>query len=63
VDEMSVDEFLDIVTDLRQRVKDLERRCRRLEIENGDYEEEQDDMWGVMSDDELDAPIRARDNY
>ena len=34
MDEMSVDEFLDMVVELRERMKALEKRVRKLEQDN-----------------------------
>lgn len=44
MDEMTVDEFLDMVVDLRTRMKALEKRIVKLEQDSwGDLEEIDDD--------------------
>ena len=42
VDDIEADALMECIEILRTKVKQLERRCRRLEIDNGDYEEEQE---------------------
>lgn len=42
MDDIESDALAECIEILRARVKQLERRCRRLEIDNGDYDEDQE---------------------
>jgi ubiquinone biosynthesis protein UbiJ len=43
MDELTVDEFLDIVQELRQQVQELKKRVARIERESDWYDEEDRD--------------------
>lgn len=44
MDDIEADALMECIEILRAKVKQLERRCRRLEIDNGDYDEEQEEF-------------------
>jgi cell division septum initiation protein DivIVA len=57
MEEMDVDEFLDIVMRLREDIKDLHKRVRKLEDESDIFDDIEDDP------DWMNRPIRKHDNY